>query len=148
MLGTDCISHMVCLTVTIVACVFLAYHMTDPHIIRACDLGNVVRAHCCVYSAAFCGYAIQSLLVVVVKQTDIVRSVMWAVSVAQILMSVSTTAGLLCISASQSHRALQLPACRHALRGSWLAFAWYTHVPLDAACMVFYLYGVYVYFIE
>ena len=141
--STRAIVYMVCINVIIIVLAFLAYQMTNLHVIRACGLGNVVLTHFCVYSAGFCGSAVQSLFSLLLKQTNVTRSILWAFSLARALMSVSATAALLCISASQGHHALQLPACRYTLRGSWLAFAWYTHMPLDAACLAFYLYVVY-----
>ena len=139
MLGADGIICMAGVTALIAICALLVHLMTNEHVIRACELGDVLRTHCCVYSACFCCFSVHNSLIVVLKRANALCQAMW---VARVLMSVSAVVELLCLSASHSHRALRLPACRHALGGSWLAFVWYTYVPLDVAFLVFYLYCV------
>jgi len=110
--------------------VLLAQSMTDTHVIQACDLDGIVHAHCYVYATVCILGALQMAVHVTFgKRAHRVR---WTLTCVKLLVLVI---GPLALQEDAIHHRRRVlndhPACRHALRGSILAFSWHTYAFLD-----------------
>lgn len=119
--------------VILAAIVLCVYQMTSEYVINACELGDIIRAHCCVYGAGFIMTNVRMLLLFLLTPTHCIVKQARMLIISTVFVTGSIA--LLCFSFHHGQRALVLPACKRALSGA-LAFAWYTYAPLNLLCAV------------
>ena len=113
----------------------LAYHATSARVIKACDLGGIFHAHCCVYATGFSLGALQlTLFLVFGRKVHMVRV---AISSVVLLLFIFGSIALQCHATHHRQRVFRdRPACRHMLKNSALAFSWHTYAVLDLMACV------------
>ena len=119
----------------ITAIALLAYHATSARVIRACDLGGIFYAHCCVYATGFSLGALQlALFLVFGRKVHIVR-----VAISSVVLLIFIFGSIALQSHAIHHRQRVFHdrlACRHMLKNSAFAFSWYTYAVLDLMACV------------
>ena len=129
--------------------ILLAHQATSARVIKACDLGGIVDAHCGVYAMGF-----------ILGALDLALAAVYGKRMVRVCLTISTTMlwifimGSIALQSHAAHHRARVfhdrPACRHALKGSALALCWYTYAVLDLLMLLFscLVLAVYVVFYE
>jgi len=119
-----------------ITCITLiAYHATSTPVIKACDLGGIFYAHCCVYATGFVLGALQLALSFVFGKR--VHTVRLAISTIMLMIFIFGSIALQSHASYHRQRVFhERPPCRHMLNYSTLAFHWYTYAVLDLLACV------------
>lgn len=113
----------------------LAYHATNTHVIKTCDLGSIFYAHCCVYATGFVLGALQLALFFMFDKR--VHTVRLAISTVMLAIFIFGSIALQSHAAYHRQRVFhERPACKYMFKDSALAFHWYTYAVLDLLACV------------
>jgi hypothetical protein len=140
-------SQLAIASALIAGTILLAHQSTSARVIKACDLGGIVDAHCCVYAMGFTLGALDLALAAVFGK----RMVRVCLTISTAMLLIFITGSIALQSQAAHHRSRvfdERPACRHALRGSEPALCWYTYAVLDLLILLFSCLVLAIYVVE